>query len=301
MNSTGSFGGGSGGNRGGGGGGNRKPPFGGTRPGGFSGARPAGTGARPAGARPFTPRPPGSRPPGAGGSRPPGAGGFGGGGGFRGNRFRPREVEETHKINHRIIAREVRVIGDNGEQLGIMATRDAIARAESEGLDLVEVADTAVPPVCRIMDYGKFKYKEQKKEADSKKKRSESKLKELRLSYRTDTGDLDIKIKQAREFIAEGDKVKFTMRFKGREVMFLNLGAAKIREIIERMADVADVDDRSPLAGKQIHVTFVPGKGKAAKKEDGPPTPPATPKSGTPSTTPPASTTPKSGTPPEKV
>lgn len=293
MNSSGSFGGNNGGNNGG----NRKPPFGGSRPGGFSGSRPGGArpagarpagarpagGPRPAGSRPFTPRPPGSRPPGAGGPRPPGGGGMG----FRGNRFRPREVEETHKINHRIIAREVRVISETGEQLGIMATRDAIARAESEGLDLVEVADNAIPPVCRIMDYGKFKYKEQKKEADSKKKRTESKLKELRLSYRTDVGDLEIKIKQAREFIAEGDKVKFTMRFKGREVMFLNLGAEKIDEIIKQLADVADVDDRSPLAGKQIHVTFVPSKSKAAKKE---------PAAGTPGTAPA-----NGGTPPDKA
>lgn len=253
MNKPGSFGGGNNNNRGGGGsrGGSGRPPFSGSRP-------PMGGGSRPPGSRPPGARPPGSRPPGAGG------GGGGGGFGYRGNRFRPREVEEAHKINQRIIAREVRVIGENGEQLGIMATRDAIARAEQDGLDLVEVADNAVPPVCRIMDYGKFKYKEQKKEADSKKKRTESKLKEIRLSYRTDVGDLDVKIKQAREFIADGDKVKFTMRFKGREVMFLKLGNEKFSDIVQRLADVADVDERSPVSGKQIHIVFVPTKTKAA-------------------------------------
>jgi len=110
------------------------------------------------------------------------------------------------------------------------------------------------------MDYGKFKYKEQKKEAEAKKKRSETQLKELRVRYRTDVGDLETKLKQARDFLAEGDKVKFSMRFKGREIAFLQLGIAKFNEIAQRLADVATVDERSPAHGRQIHIVFAPAR-----------------------------------------
>jgi translation initiation factor IF-3 len=186
-------------------------------------------------------------------SRPPG--------GFRGGRFqRPQVPQDTHRINDFINAREVRVIGPEGEQLGILQLRDAIAQAQDQELDLVEVAPTAKPPVCRIMDYGKFKYKEQKKEAEAKKKRTETTLKELRIRYRTDMGDLETKLKQARDFIAEGDKVKFSMRFKGREAMYLDLGRDKFELIAQRLADVATVEERSPIAGRQIHIVFTPIK-----------------------------------------
>jgi translation initiation factor IF-3 len=182
--------------------------------------------------------------------------------GFRGSRFPRRpETPDAHRINGRIIAREVRVISDSGEQLGILQIRDALTAAETAGLDLVEVSPNAVPPVCKIMDYGKFKYREQKKAAEARKKRSENTIKELRIRYRTDIGDLETKLKQAREFIAEGDKVKFSMRFKGREVMYLDLGQEKFNQIVERLKDVAVVDERSPMSGRQIHIVFAPGKG----------------------------------------
>jgi translation initiation factor IF-3 len=141
-----------------------------------------------------------------------------------------------------------------------MSIRDALLRAEGDELDLVEVSPNAKPPVCRLMDYGKFKYKEQKKEAEAKKKRSESTLKELRIRYRTDVGDLETKLKQAREFLAEGDKVKFSMRFKGREIAYVDLGVQKFNEIATRLADVATVDERSPAYGRQIHIVFAPSK-----------------------------------------
>jgi translation initiation factor IF-3 len=180
---------------------------------------------------------------------------------FRGSRFnRPQVPQDTHRINEFIIAREVLVIAPSGEQLGVMPVRDAIAKAQELELDLVEVAPQAKPPVCKILDYGKFKYKEQKKEAEAKKNRSETTLKELRLRYRTDVGDLETKLKQAREFLAEGDKVKFVMRFKGREAMYIDLGREKFDQIVQRLADVAVVDERSPAAGRQIHITFAPSK-----------------------------------------
>lgn len=181
--------------------------------------------------------------------------------GPRGGRFnRPIAPPDTHRINEFIIAKEVRVILPDGEQAGILQLRDALQKAQELELDLVEVAPQAKPPVCKILDYGKFKYKEQKKEAEAKKNRTENTVKELRLRYRTDSGDLEVKLKHAREFLAEGDKVKFVMRFKGREAMYIDLGKAKFDQIIERLADVAVVDERSPAAGRQIHITFAPAK-----------------------------------------
>ena len=192
-----------------------------------------------------------------------GSSGFGNSG-YRGQRFRRPEVPDAHRINHRIIAREVRVISETGEQLGILPVRDALAAAERAELDLVEVAPNATPPVCRIMDYGKFKYKEQKKAAEAKKHRSESTTKELRIRYATDVGDLEIKLRQAREFLVEGDKVKFSMRFRGREITYMNLGVEKFNQITERLADVATIDEKSPLYGRQIYIVYAPAKSKPA-------------------------------------
>jgi len=178
-----------------------------------------------------------------------------------GGRFnRPQTPPDTHRINELITAKEVRVISPTGEQLGVLAIRDALQKAQELELDLVEVAPQAKPPVCKILDYGKFKYKEQKKEAEARKNRTETSLKELRLRYRTDVGDLEVKLKQARDFLAEGDKVKFVMRFKGREAMYIDLGREKFQQIEQRLADVATVDERSPVAGRQIHITFAPIK-----------------------------------------
>ncbi len=181
--------------------------------------------------------------------------------GFRGGRFnRPVAPPDAHRINEFIIAKEVRVIAADGEQLGVLPIRDALLRAQELELDLVEVAPQAKPPVCKILDYVKFKYKEQKKEAEAKKNRTENTIKELRLRYRTDSGDLEVKLKHAREFLAEGDKVKFVMRFKGREAMYTDLGREKFDHIIQRLSDVATVDERSPSQGRQIYITFAPTK-----------------------------------------
>ncbi len=184
----------------------------------------------------------------------------GSGGGRPGKRFRPQAPPDAHRINHRILAREVRLISDTGEQLGVLTTRQALEIAEQKGLDLVEVAAEARPPVCRLMDYGKFKYKEQKKEAEGRKKSAENALKELRIRYRTEKGDLETKLKHAREFLADGNKVKFSMRFKGREIMYVNLGVAKLDEIVQALADIAVVDERSPVQGKQLYLVLAPSK-----------------------------------------
>lgn len=183
-------------------------------------------------------------------------------GGMRGKR--PPVQPDTHRINEFIQAKEVRVISPTGEQLGVLQIRDALTRAEELGLDLVEVSAQAKPPVCKILDYGKFKYKEQKKEAEARKNRSETTIKELRLRYRTDSGDLEIKLRQAREFLGEGDKVKFVMRFKGREAMYVDLGKEKLAQIKQALADVAVVDEESSMGGRQIHMTLAPAKGSVA-------------------------------------
>jgi translation initiation factor IF-3 len=135
-------------------------------------------------------------------------------------------------------------------------------RAEETGLDLVEVAPNANPPVCKIMDYGKFKYREQKRDAEARKHRSDNALKEIRIRYRTDVGDLEVKLRQAREFLGEGHKVKFSMRFKGREAMHVKLGGEKFATIKERLADCAIVDEESPIAGNNIYIVFAPAKGQ---------------------------------------
>lgn len=177
----------------------------------------------------------------------------------------PAAPPDAHRINEFINAREVRLIGSDGGQLGILSIAQALAEADKAELDLVEVAPEAKPPVCRLMDYGKFKYKEQKKEAEARKRRTENVVKELRIRYRTDTGDLETKLKHAREFLAEGDKVKFTMRFKGREIMYTNLGMEKFSQIAQRLSDVAVIDEQSPPQGRQIYVVFAPIKEKPSK------------------------------------
>jgi len=181
-------------------------------------------------------------------------------GGFKGRRSFRDAPQDAHRINHKITAKEVRLIAGDGEQLGVMTLRDALQAAEDADLDLMEVSPNANPPVCKLIDYGKFKYKEQKKETEAKKKRSEQQIKELRIRYRTDVGDLETKLKRAREFLEEGDKVKFSMRFKGREIMYIDLGREKFDTIVARLADVATVDERSPQQGRQLFMTLAPLK-----------------------------------------
>ena len=135
----------------------------------------------------------------------------------RGPRF-VAPPEETYRINHRIRVPEVRVINTDGSQVGILPTIDAIRLAEEKQLDLVEIAPKAQPPVCRILDYGKFKYQQHKKEVEAKKKATTTTVKELRLGYRTDAGDIARQIDKARAFLEAGDRVKFLLRFRGREL-----------------------------------------------------------------------------------
>jgi translation initiation factor IF-3 len=180
---------------------------------------------------------------------------------LRSGEFRRPQSEnknEKHAINERISAPEVRVIGAGGEQLGVLKTRQALMIAEEAGLDLVEVAPEAKPPVCKILDYGKLKYREQKKASDAKKKNTTHTTKELRLRYNTDKHDLEVKVRSARKFLGGGDKVRFEMRFKGREAVYVDLGKEMLKQVEESLADVAIVEETSPLFGQKLSISFAP-------------------------------------------
>lgn len=167
----------------------------------------------------------------------------------------------NYRVNRQIKATQVRVVDAEGKQVGIMNLEDALKLAEEAGLDLVEVAPNANPPVCKILDYGKFKYAEQKKEAQARKNRSIIQVKEIRLRYNTDIGDLETKLKLAEKFLEEGNKVKFNMRFKGRELNFVELGQKKFDFIVERLSSIANVESRSQeLVGRQLVLVMQPAK-----------------------------------------
>lgn len=188
----------------------------------------------------------------------------------RGPRFIP-PPQETHRINQRIRVPNVRLIGADGSQVGVVTIEDALRRAEEAQLDLVEVAPAASPPVCRILDYGKFKYQQHKKEAESKRKQSTTTLKELRLGYKTDVGDLERQINKARAFLSEGDRVKFSLRFRGREMAYQDLGRQKLMRVCEALSDVATVEGNPRMEGRLMGVVLAPG----AKKKPVPVKPPA--------------------------
>ena len=177
--------------------------------------------------------------------------------------------QETHKINRRIRVPEVRLIGADGSQVGIVPIEDALRRAEAAHLDLVEVAPTAKPPVCRILDYGKFKYQQHKKEAEARKKASTTTVKELRLSYRTDTGDIKRQIDKARTFLEAGDRVKFLLRFRGRELAYQDLGREKLMRVCTALTDISTIEGSPRMEGRMMGVVLSPGrkKAKVASKE----------------------------------
>ena len=155
-------------------------------------------------------------------------------------------------INEQIRDKEVRVIGEDGEQLGIMSSRDAQKLADEAGLDLVKIAPTAKPPVCKIIDYGKYRYEQARKEKEAKKKQKTIELKEIRLSPNIDTNDLNTKINSAKKFIEKGNKVKVTLRFRGREMAHMNQSKYILDDFAEALADVAVVEKAPKVEGRSI-------------------------------------------------
>lgn len=180
--------------------------------------------------------------------------------------------EEKHSINDQITAKEVRLVGAQGEQIGVVKIQEALRLADEAGLDLVEVAAEANPPVCRLLNYGKLKYQEQKRAAESRKKTASNDVKELRIRYSTDQHDLETKVRNARKFLANGDKVRFQMRFKGREVVYQDLGKEIFNQVIEMLKDVATVEEMSPMIGYRMIMTFAPGAAPSTKPAEEKPT-----------------------------
>ena len=155
-------------------------------------------------------------------------------------------------INEQIRDREVRVIGENGDQLGVMPVKEAQKLADEAGLDLVKIAPTAKPPVCKIVDYGKYRYEQARKEKDAKKKQKTVELKEIRLSPNIDTNDLNTKMNAAKKFLAKGNKVKITLRLRGREMAHMNSSKHILDDFAESLSDVAVVEKAPKVEGRSI-------------------------------------------------
>ncbi len=155
-------------------------------------------------------------------------------------------------INEQIRDKEVRVLGENGEQLGIMSSKEAMKMAEEAGVDLIKIAPTAKPPVCKIMDFGKYRYEQGRREKEAKKKQKTIEVKEVRLSPNIDTNDLNTKVNMARKFLAKGDKVKVTLRFKGRELAHVNTSKAILDEFANTLSDCAVVEKPAKLEGRSM-------------------------------------------------
>jgi len=161
-------------------------------------------------------------------------------------------------VNDRIRAREVRVIDENGEQLGIMNPRDALAIAKERELDLIEVSPGTNPPVCKIMDYGRYKYDLRKREKDASKTQRTTEMKTVRVRPSTDDHDLDTKKNIARKFLEQGRKVKFNMMFRGREHQYHDRAAAKLARVAEELADIAEVERRPAMDGRMMIMIMTP-------------------------------------------
>ena len=177
---------------------------------------------------------------------------------FKPNYFQKRSKPQGPKANERIKALDVQVIGSEGNNLGVMQLKQAIQMAKEEGLDLIEISPNANPPVCKIMDMGKYKYDLQKKANQAKKKQKVVSLKEIKLRPGTEIHDYTFKIKNAKKFITKGDKVKFTVKFKGREMQHTELGKDLMNKIIEETKDIAKVESKPKFEGRQMVMIIQP-------------------------------------------
>jgi len=193
-------------------------------------------------------------------------------------------------MNERIRAREIRVIDEDGSQLGIMAPRDAITIARERGIDLIEVAPQAQPPVCKIMDYGKYKYEQAKKEKESAKKHKQSELKGIQMFPNIEEHDFTTKVRSAIKFLEDGDKVKVTIRFKGRQITHPEFGRQQLDKVIQMTSEVGQVEKPAAMEGRMMTMILSPLKGASAA-----PPKPAAPK---PPPSEPARPAPQENTPP---
>jgi translation initiation factor IF-3 len=173
-------------------------------------------------------------------------------------RAAPEREQSGPRINDQIRVREVRLIDENGDNVGVVAKFDAMQRAEQAGLDLVEISPDAEPPVCKIMDYGKFKFEQQKKAAEARKKQKVVEIKEIKMRPAIDDHDYDVKIRAIKRFFEEGDKVKVTLRFRGREMAHQELGMAVLQRVKAELEGIAKVESEPRLEGRQMVMVLAP-------------------------------------------
>ena len=172
----------------------------------------------------------------------------------------------VHQINEEITDKEVRLIGSQGEQLGIMSAEEALKIAVENDMDLVKIAPGSVPPVCKIMDYGKFRFEQAKREKEAKKNQRVMEVKEIRMSPGIGENDLNTKLKSAQKFIADGDRVKVSIRFRGREMAHTNIGEQILREFAEKCSEIANMDKEPKLEGRNMSMFLSPKSAAAIKK-----------------------------------
>ena len=177
----------------------------------------------------------------------------------------------VQQINEEILDKEVRLIGSQGEQLGIMSAEEALKIAVENDMDLVKIAPGSVPPVCRIMDYGKFRFEQTKKEQEAKKNQRVIEIKEIRMSPGIDTNDFNTKLKNAQKFLSDGDRVKVSVRFRGREMAHTDIGAVLLKDFAARCTEIANMDKAPKLEGRNMSMFLSP-------KPTTPPKKPAKPK-----------------------
>ena len=177
---------------------------------------------------------------------------------FKQNYFQRRTKPRGPRANHRIKSLEVQVINSDGQNLGVLSIKDALYRAEEEGLDLIEISPNAKPPVCKIIDMGKYNYNLQKKASKAKKKQKVVNLKEIKLRPGTEIHDYNFKLKNSQKFLQKGDKVKFTVRFKGREMQHTHLGKELMNRIKKDITEVGKVEAEPRLEGRQMIMIIQP-------------------------------------------
>lgn len=181
--------------------------------------------------------------------------------------FRGRfKREERHRINERVKAPEVRLISEEGKLIGLMSSFDALKEARAKGLDLVEIHEKSTPPVCKIMDYGKWKFETKKKEKQNKKNQNKVLIKEIQLRPRTDEGDIKIKLQKAREFLNQGHKVKINLRFFGREMAHKELGFDLLKQVEQRLSDLAGPEQPSKMERRTLFTILAPLNQLSSKK-----------------------------------
>jgi translation initiation factor IF-3 len=179
----------------------------------------------------------------------------------------PKKNDLGVRLNDEIDAPTVRVVDEESQQLGVMTPREALRLAVERGLDLVEIAPKAVPPVCKIIDFGKYRYEQHKREKIQKKAQHQQQLKELRFKAATDTHDIEFKTRHAREFLLEGDKVKASVLFRGREIVHKSLGEDLLKSFVASLEDIAKLDQEIKMEGNNCSVILSPDKAKIAVYE----------------------------------